>query len=628
MSKEKVKKIMLSVASVALVAVMVIMGTVAYLQGESDEAVNTFTTNEVKVELTEDSGEKYDIIPGTTDTKNPKVKATVTLPSYVFVEVTDIVNGQGKKLVEYEIDDGWKPLLGHDNVWYREIAESDKEGVSVLKGDTVIYPSNLTNEDMKLLENGDTLSFKAYAIQKQPFKSAEEAYQAVPITVNSESELQDALDHAIEGKTIQLTSDVNIEKTLIASKNAILDLNGKTISLKEDAPDIWNQETDDWSLISVRDGAQLTINGDGNVIARENDTYAVDIQGGAKVIINGGTYNGNIHAVYVYQGELKVNGGTFMIQQLYPQDDKQYQFVLNCKDDQYKNGNAKITVNGGTYQNFNPSNNGAEGEETNFMASGHEVTEKQEGEITWYTVSQIVQNATADNLESIISEAEVGSAVKLTGKVVMESGKNLTISKDLTIIGDDSTIIEKGSINVAADVTFENITFVKPENQSNNASMVYVKKGAEEIVFDGCTFTDPQWEAIQITSNDIKNIVVTNCTFGAADVKGATSSYGNTADQAIRFIHVECNINPHPEITMTITNNTFCNIDKVKDSIIGVYYVTGTITVGGNTFEGWADGDKTEEGKAGKLSVGWPENDELKYVNNWEGENKTFEINK
>ena len=60
------------------------------------------------------------------------------------------------------------------------------------------------------------------------------------------------------------------------------------------------------------------------------------------------------------------------------------------------------------------------------------------------------------------------------------------------------------------------------------------------------------------------------------------------------------------------------------DSVVGIYYVDGsTITVGGNSFEQLGDID----GVSRKLSVGWPEEEELKVVSNWTGDEKTFTIN-
>ena len=222
-------------------------------------------------------------------------------------------------------------------------------------------------------------------------------------------------------------------------------------------------------------------------------------------------------------------------------------------------------------------------------------------------------------LENALSQAKAGDTIALTNDIALD--KPLTIKQDVTIDGMGSTISGQ-PITVTADVTFKNVTLSKPTNNNNNATLVYGHTGCEVLTFEGCTFSDPQWEAMQITSANFKKLVVNNCTFTAANVEGAESSYGNAVDEAIRYIHIEPKASDKVVADITITNNTFKNCDKIKDSIVGIYYVDGsTITVGGNTFE-----NLTDEDTSAKLSVGWPEEEELKTVSNWTGEPKTFAI--
>ena len=222
-------------------------------------------------------------------------------------------------------------------------------------------------------------------------------------------------------------------------------------------------------------------------------------------------------------------------------------------------------------------------------------------------------------LENALSQAKAGDTIALTNDIALD--KPLTIKQDVTIDGMGSTISGQ-PITATADVTFKNVTLSKPTNTNKNATLVYGYTGCETLTFEGCTFADPQWEAMQITSADFKKLVVNNCTFTAANVEGAESSYDNAADEAIRYIHIQPKASDKVVADITITNNTFKNCDKIKDSIVGIYYVDGsTITVGGNTFE-----NLTDEDTSAKLSVGWPEEEELKTVSNWTGEPKTFAI--
>ena len=159
----------------------------------------------------------------------------------------------------------------------------------------------------------------------------------------------------------------------------ILNLNGNTIMNTED---IWDKDSGrTWSLISVR-GEYLVINGNGSVIAKENDCYAIDVRDGGRLVIEDGFFNGNITAVYAYEGTVEVKGGEFDIQQLNPgPNDKR--FMLNCFDANYKNGTAKIIVSGGKFHGFDPGNNLAEGPETNFLAPGYKSVDLGDG---WFEV--------------------------------------------------------------------------------------------------------------------------------------------------------------------------------------------------------------------------------------------------
>ena len=113
--------------------------------------------------------------------------------------------------------------------------------------------------------------------------------------------------------------------------------------------------------------------------------YVAHIAGeGITVTVNGGNYYGGGTIFNVEKGTLIVNDGFF---QVAPDiDTKDYRYTLNCIDKNYKAGTANIIVKGGTYVNFDPSNNAAEGAGTNFVADGYKVVSEAHGADTWYTV--------------------------------------------------------------------------------------------------------------------------------------------------------------------------------------------------------------------------------------------------
>lgn len=175
------------------------------------------------------------------------------------------------------------------------------------------------------------------------------------------------------GGAVTLSDNVDFDRTIAVQpgKTMSVNLNGKTV---KNTTDLWENPSvpNSWSLFSVRGtDSKLTLSGDGDVIAKANDCYAIDVQGGGHLVIEGGHYNGNIHAVYVTEGVAEIKGGTFEVQQKYPDAEKADEFVLNCLDENHKNGTAKIIVTGGTFIGFNPGDCKAEGNGTNFVAPGY-----------------------------------------------------------------------------------------------------------------------------------------------------------------------------------------------------------------------------------------------------------------
>ena len=220
--------------------------------------------------------------------------------------------------------------------------------------------------------------------------------------------LQEAVDAANDNDTVVLLQDVDLTAPVtVTDKTITLDLAQHKIY---NTQDIWKESEGKWSLISVGANGNLTIKGSGTMQAKENDCYAVDLQDGGKCTIENGTFTGNVHAVYVLEGELTVKGGHFSVQQKYstaqPDD-----FVLNCLDANFKNGTAKITVTGGTFEGFDPMHSKSEpttdGQATtSFIPEGLATTKDEQGNVTVVTASVSVSPAS--------SSVKVGKTLALT----------------------------------------------------------------------------------------------------------------------------------------------------------------------------------------------------------------------
>lgn len=247
------------------------------------------------------------------------------------------------------------------------------------------------------------------------------------------------------------------------------------------------------------------------------------------------------------------------------------------------------------------------------------------------TASVVINGKTLsyDSLEQAITEAPAGATVTLEKD--LELASDMTIAKDITLDGQGNAVISQKTITVNAEkVTVKDLTYREPSNKNSNASCFYLRNGCKEFVIAGCTFENPQWEVVQVTSKDIKKLMITNSTFIASAVKAAADDYYNkTDDQATRYIHVEPDAGDHVTMDITITGNTFKNLDKVNDSCVGIYFIEdgSTLTLGNNSFSDWAEGDVVN-GVTDKLSVMWPEMTELKTISKWTGSVQTITLQK
>ena len=226
------------------------------------------------------------------------------------------------------------------------------------------------------------------------------------------------------GGEATLAADLVLDKSMavMPGKEVTLDLNGKTIS---NTADLWNTAANDWSLLSVR-GGSLTIKGAGTLQAKENDCFAVDVMDGGKVVIEDGTYVGNVHAVYVYEGTAEIKGGKYSIQQL-SELPSPYGYVLNCYDANRKNGTAKILVSGGEFVKFDPADCAAEGAHTNFLADGYMSVEAEEGVWTVVRGTKPVVMTTAELRATLTAFTSAGS-----GDNVIEIGKDIVLKEGET----------------------------------------------------------------------------------------------------------------------------------------------------------------------------------------------------
>ena len=332
------KKVVATGLAVALTAAMVLGGgTYAYLQGTTKDVVNNFNTNKVLVELNETTGNDYNIIPGTTQEKDPKVTVDNTVDSYVYVEITDATEG----LVSYAIADGWTKLDGYDNIYYREVAaNAETKTFSVLAGDSVTYDAALGNSDMMegdALKDGVALTFKARAIQSKPFENAVSAYLYIDADyiASTSSELETALKDAKDGDTIVLNNDMVLDKPMTIAKN---------ITIAGDKNPVISKQP-----ISVANDANvtfqnITFTSPTNQSNNASSVYATDLA--SKIVFDGCTFTNpqwdSIQITPKAGAEIVINNCTFSLENPVPEGNKSR--FIHIQAGTNSNADVKVTI--------------------------------------------------------------------------------------------------------------------------------------------------------------------------------------------------------------------------------------------------------------------------------------------
>lgn len=173
------KKTLALVLALTLLVAGVVGGTLAWLTDQTDEVKNTFTVGDINIGLTETTAD-YKMVPGNTIAKDPTVTVKANSEAcWLFVKVTESTDL--KDFITYAIAEGWTALSGVDGVYYREVpASAADQTFSVLAGDAVTVRSDVTRTMLETAKtDAPTLTFKAYAIQKDHFATADAAWAEV-----------------------------------------------------------------------------------------------------------------------------------------------------------------------------------------------------------------------------------------------------------------------------------------------------------------------------------------------------------------------------------------------------------------------------------------------------------------
>ena len=299
------------------------------------------------------------------------------------------------------------------------------------------------------------------------------------------------------GGTATLTEDVTLIRPLVvkAGVKVVLDLNGKSIINTTESEEFGEGE----GIIAYGD---LTINGTGTV---QGSTMAVWARGndGAKVTINGGTYNGckegfakgGRSVIYASSGNtIDIYGGEF---QALTADKTSYAnktdgvfAALNVADN-----NGMIKVYGGRFFKQNPATPGTEPKAWNdanpngFVAEGYNST--ADGD--WFVVAEapaVAEVANADELKDALENVST-NVISISQNINISDSSEpwLDIDHEVKIVTGENTLTVGNAANyglfcnASSDVTFENakVMFKGGGIVAREGTQVAIKSGSYEI---------------------------------------------------------------------------------------------------------------------------------------------------
>lgn len=317
--------------------------------------------------------------------------------------------------------------------------------------------------------------------------------------VDDAANFETALNNADK---VVLEADMELNASVVVSHDTELNLNKHVVS---NVVDIW---VDDVvvSLITV-DNCTFSVVGtnSGKVIAKKDDCYTFNVKGNGKLIIDGGTYVGNISVIQVQEGTVEVKDGKFSLAQKWPKVGNGSEYLINLIDKAGKDGSAKAIVSGGDFIDFDPGNNWAEGKGTNFCAEGRASTRtitSMSSDVKEYTVKKVTEVSDASSLIKAAKNGEsyirLMSNIEVDGTVIVDSmwsyvtldlnGHKITNSKSIwNDAKGDWSILSMRSVSGYLIVKGNGIIEAKEESDdSKDAYAIDVQsKSAKVLLVDG-----------------------------------------------------------------------------------------------------------------------------------------------
>ena len=371
------------------------------------------------------------------------------------------------------------------------------------------------------------------------------------------------------GGTVTLTENVTLTQPLVVTADMVVNLNGFT--LKGGKEYVAGLSGVDIAAVTVDNKASLTIEGEGAI---EGTAYGVYVKDGAATV-KGGDIKAGTSAIQVNYGTANIEGGNFSS----TTEDKKY--VVNCIDARWKDGSAKVSITGGTFEQFDPANNRAEGKGTNFVTEGCKSVQVGDNyvvvanETALVSTSEDLKNAFAAGGKVILaSDIELDDQLKVSNgaNVLFDmNGKKITVDNEstadpvfytyqgttLTITGNGTVELENPYTSLmfpAGDVVIENGTFTRNVPEGTPAKQVGAffvgakVSGSQTVTINGGYFDGGYYDK---NAADIDDILAGTKTF--IETEDDVNKRGNSKDANIVRVAVKNNM----QLLLNLSSNLF-----------------------------------------------------------------------
>ena len=263
--------------------------------------------------------------------------------------------------------------------------------------------------------------------------------------------------------TVKLLKDIETTTLVSTYANVTIDFNGHTLAVSS------SNENDVAAITALAKGtaANVTLmDSVGNGGMKTTGVYGVTVRGtGATATVKSGSYNCDTSVVQVENGTAYIEGGTFQTEAA----DKSH--LLNCIDEAFKDGTAKIEVTGGTFVGFDPSAN-HEGEGTTYVKTGYVSTNNGNGTYTVKEANIAIQ------VTSRIKDDGVTTVSTTTGGGMYCEGEKVTVTTSNVVGFKFLGWYEKDSYTtpLSADLSYtftasKNCTLVALYSPAENATL-------------------------------------------------------------------------------------------------------------------------------------------------------------